>query len=587
MKFNKKVVVIISVLCVCMIAITAGVIFYKSQEPRDLRLKKQIKYMILNKQVLSLEDEILGLDNIEKVEIYENNKLVKRKKLNYIKDNKKIYFTKDKKRLIDYSKGYKIDIPLDTKLDFSYSTIYNTATLDGVFKAIISHEYSPYYDVDSYVDTYLNNFITNDTYQRANDITLFENTVGEINGNSYRLVNTKINNLTNYPYDGYAYITIRRDGRFFYRIMVKYDSDIESFKEKYLIPMINSFSTFEVIGESFFDGEFNVKMPQNWTDETKNIYNTIKTSDKIRWGIFSKDIYNKGISETIPKLEQELNYQFPVVLSYLQFKNEFPTEFMKKNYSDGKLVELTYQITESNNENLYGYTPNLDIYRGVKDDEIRKVARAAKEFGHPFLFRLNNEMNSDWTSYGGVTHMSDPEIFIENWRRFYSIFQEEGANNVIWVFNPNDRNHPPCQWNNFLAYYPGDEYVQMIGVTGYNNGTYYKEEKNETWREFEEIYDEIELTYKPYFNKFPWIITEFSSSSIGGDKAKWIDDMFDCIEKYKNIKIAVWFDYADFDYREGKENIASRPYWLAQTPETTEAFKRGISKNGLQSWVNE
>ena len=63
--------------------------------------------------------------------------------------------------------------------------------------------------------------------------------------------------------------------------------------------------------------------------------------------------------------------------------------------------------------------------------------------------------------------------------------------NAIWIFNPNDRDYPPANWNHFMAYYPGDEFVQLIGITGYNTGTYYKETKNETWREFDEIYDRI------------------------------------------------------------------------------------------------
>ena len=116
----------------------------------------------------------------------------------------------------------------------------------------------------------------------------------------------------------------------------------------------------------------------------------------------------------------------------------------------------------------------------------------------------------------------------------------------------------------------------MLGVTGYNTGTLVEHER---WREFEDIYDSINEKYSPMFDRFPWIITEFASSSAGGDKAAWIDGMFAALPKYPNIKIAVWFNYADFDITDPYNWQIKRPYWLDETPETLRAFKRGVTTN--------
>ncbi|MBQ1729570.1 MAG: hypothetical protein II036_04395, partial [Oscillospiraceae bacterium] len=252
---------------------------------------------------------------------------------------------------------------------------------------------------------------------------------------------------------------------------------------------------------------------------------------------------------------------------------EFPTGFMDKAAASGKTVELTYQMTRNNNEDLAARSPLLDLVTGANDSEIRAFAKAAAEWGRPFIFRLNNEMNSDWTSYSGVVNLCDPQLFREAWARIYGIFREEGVNNCIWVYNPHDRSAPPAKWNDALAYFPGNDYVHMLGVTGYNNGTYYSWQA-ETWREFREIYDSVEEKYAPFFSEFPWMITEFASSSIGGDKAKWIDGMFAALPDYPNIKAAVWFSSADYD-----GDTPARPYWLDETEETTEAFKRGLHGN--------
>lgn len=141
---------------------------------------------------------------------------------------------------------------------------------------------------------------------------------------------------------------------------------------------------------------------------------------------------------------------------------------------------------------------------------------------------------------------------------------------------------PPDRWNDAINYYPGEGYAQLIGVTGYNNGTYYTQ-WGEQWREFDAIYDHIQSLYGEVFGAFPWIITEFSSSSVGGDKAAWIDNMFAAIGNYPNIKIAVWFSSADWD----TEGNVARPYWLDETPETLDAFRRGLQNYPPTAWPLE
>lgn len=474
------------------------------------------------------------------------------------------------------SDGYMLNLPSDMVFDSSYAPIFTKGQSDSIY-INISKEVSPYKDIDWYIDYYLNRFILSEAYQQSNNIIFKSKENKAYNGNNMQIINVVLNGLDNEKFDAYTYVTIKTNSLVFYRIMFKYKSTDETANLK-IENALSSFSYFKPTQNAKFSLDFKPNIPTSWSEETLNLYNEIINSDKLNWGIYSSDIYNTGINESIPSLEQTLDYKFNYILAYIHFGTDFPTEFMQQNYENGRIVELTYQITDSNNENLYGYTPNLDIYRGLKDDEIRKFAKAAKEFNHPFLFRLTNEMNTDWTSYSGVVNLSDPEIYIDNWRRFYRIFEEEGVNNAIWIFNPNDGNFPPCKWNNFIAYYPGNDFVQMIGITGYNTGTYYNDLTGEVWREFNQIYTKIQNDYLPLFSEFPWIITEFASSSIGGDKAKWINQMFENIDNYKNIKIAVWFNYADYDYREQSKGQVSRPYWLDETPETTEAFKKGLKK---------
>ena len=51
------------------------------------------------------------------------------------------------------------------------------------------------------------------------------------------------------------------------------------------------------------------------------------------------------------------------------------------------------------------------------------------------------------------------------WRRIHDLFTRAGATNVIWVWNPNDIY--PVPQVQLKPYYPGNAYVNWIGITGY------------------------------------------------------------------------------------------------------------------------
>lgn len=549
-KIDWKIGVII-VLFLSILSVIGATIIYHSDSPVAGKAKRLAKRVITKTALPKLYNETEGLQNIINEISFE--------------DAKKIYETDSSYRFVNYAEGFYFDVSKD--FEFHYDRPYITAQSENA-KIVVTREWAFDRNVDEYISHYLNRFILSKQYQAENNITLAEHT----DNGKIEIITAVINDLDTSDFDKYTYAFIKTNTQNFYRLMFKYNSQDINFEEQ-IQKTLKTFKYFSPKGAIDIKTDFEPFIPDDWSFETRELYDEIRKDNQLTWGIFTHDIYETGINETVPELEKKLDYKFPVILSYLQFGSEFPTEFMLKNHSDERLVELTYQITLSNNEELFGYTPFLDVYRGNMDEELRRFAREAKKFGHPFLFRLNNESNSDWTSYSGVVNMSDPEIYVEIWRRVYRIFEEEGVDNAIWIFNPNDRNYPPCNWNDFTAYYPGNEYVHMLGITGYNNGTFYKYEK---WREFTTIYDEIYAHYMPHFSKFPWIITEFSSSSVGGNKALWIKNMFDNLHKYPEIKIAVWFSYADFKVHNDEEKIVSRPYWLDETEETVNEFKKGL-----------
>jgi beta-mannanase len=303
---------------------------------------------------------------------------------------------------------------------------------------------------------------------------------------------------------------------------------------------------------------------KKWNAETQAMFQKYFSADSsLSWGIFEPSAPMS--MEELQALEQKLDYEFPFVLLYTHVKDEYDPyvgRALRNAYQHGKIVELTLQTKaagDGQSNRIY------DLLDGKYDAFLQAYAQDVAAFGHPVLFRPFNEMNGDWCPYSAYHTSRDTEIFKSLYKYLYSIFEAAGADNVIWVWNPNEKSFPDFKWNHEIMYYPGDKYVDVIGLTGYNTGTYYSGEK---WRSFQEIYDPLYQKALALYDK-PMMITEFSSSSVGGSKEQWVADMFNGMDRYPRIKVAIWWDGCDFDAQGNR----ARPYFIDETDGLLQVFR--------------
>ncbi len=73
----------------------------------------------------------------------------------------------------------------------------------------------------------------------------------------------------------------------------------------------------------------------------------------------------------------------------------------------------------------------------------------------PVLWRPLHEASGGWFWWGA----GDAASYVKLWRLMYTIFQEKGVKNTIWVWTSEVGDD---------AWYPGDEYVDIIGRDKYN-----------------------------------------------------------------------------------------------------------------------
>jgi len=465
----------------------------------------------------------------------------------------------------NYVHGYSLKVDQGMRVDMGYSGV--CAVLENEHKRIEIYKESLPFNVgqQAYI-SYSNQFLTN----TADHIKEYE-TRTILNGKSVHILQWSRQKLSRVENDKNYYVSLEilSGAGEIYTIFVK--SDTPYYLAGGYEYLVREFTTFAPTRSAYMRQATELPLElKGWNQETQEFYLKYFSPDSmLQWGLFEPKAPEDFTQMTY--LETAMEYQFPILLNYSNFENKYKHPNLETRlqnaYKNNKTLELTLQTSWQNAEegNMV-----YDVLNGEYDEFLTNYAKTVSEFDHPVLFRLGNEMNGDWCPYAGYNTSKDTMIFKEFYRYVHGFFEEAEADNVIWIWNPNGKSFPDFEWNDEVMYYPGDEYVDIVGLTAYNTGTYYPDEK---WITFRELYDPVYAKAAALYNQ-PLMITEFASSSVGGDKNQWIRDMFAHIDSYPRIKIAIWWDGCDWD---ANGNVA-RPYFIDETPQIIQTFKELLNK---------
>lgn len=215
-------------------------------------------------------------------------------------------------------------------------------------------------------------------------------------------------------------------------------------------------------------------------------------------------------------------------------KESFPSEQLKIISAYGAVPLIYWNPWEGPLEDKKAKDRvNLnDILAGKWDNYLAMWSMKAKEFKKPMLVSWGLEMNGNWfpwcsVFYGGgnVIEGSNPvlyegpEFFKKVYRYIVDKVRAQGANNIQWIFHPNNTPDPYEPWNKMINYYPGDNYVDWLGLSAYG-----KQYPGPGWEPFEGVlpkfYNEItEIAPHKPFILAEWGVGEFPKE---GSKAEWI-----------------------------------------------------------------
>lgn len=265
--------------------------------------------------------------------------------------------------------------------------------------------------------------------------------------------------------------------------------------------------------------------------------------------------------QKLTAVETETMLRPDIVVFFLQWPQpggtplpEFPLGSLDAIWKNGAIPCVTWEpMYNKNGKEIAVYYKQL--LHGDYDHYISQFASQARSWGRPFLIRFAHEMNIKryhWGTPENEYGPESPDIYKKMYRHVVDLFRQAGAHNVLWVFCPNAESvpnissDPSYSWNVISRYYPGDSYVDIIGIDGYNWGTTQTKEKHgwdSSWKSFEEIF---EPAYRqlhalgPYGRQKPFIVFETATVSQGGDKTQWIRDALK-VSRQWGIQGIVWF----------------------------------------------
>ncbi|MDD3581391.1 MAG: glycosyl hydrolase [Desulfobacca sp.] len=258
----------------------------------------------------------------------------------------------------------------------------------------------------------------------------------------------------------------------------------------------------------------------------------------------------------LARVEKELGFRPQLVLFYLQWpapggSGEFPQASLDAIWQRGAVPCLTWEPLYLQDKGEVAI-PYEQILGGDYDAYLTRFARQAAAWGQPLIIRLAHEMNlkryhwgTDLEHYGPQS----PAIYQRLYRYVVDIFKKGGAYQVFWAFCPNAESLPnPAHeagagWNRAGNYYPGDDYVDILGMDGYNWGTTQTLEKHgwqSQWRSFQEIFGPLYKELRTLAPHKPLLVFETASVRQGGDKTAWIKDAIPVLRAWQ-VQGIIWF----------------------------------------------
>ncbi|MCX7878080.1 MAG: glycoside hydrolase family 26 protein [Ignavibacteria bacterium] len=276
-------------------------------------------------------------------------------------------------------------------------------------------------------------------------------------------------------------------------------------------------------------------------------------------------IYHTAFSTQYSSSNNVSEYEVPYFVNltgkkivWLNFSNDwfegivFPEDAIKNIWKHNVIPSVRIMPWSGYDKNDKTYSLKK-ILKGKFDREISEWATKLRETSIPVMIDFAAEPNGNWfpwcgelngggksDSYGDKNYPDGPEMYRDAYRRVIDIFRKQNALNVTWVFHVNAVGSPDEEWNRIKYYYPGDDYIDWLGMSAYGPQRW-----GESYKHFMDVMKPAYSELAELSETKPIAILEFGVADYlpGISKPNWIQDAFYSLTspEFHRIKAIGWW----------------------------------------------
>jgi Glycosyl hydrolase family 26 len=241
---------------------------------------------------------------------------------------------------------------------------------------------------------------------------------------------------------------------------------------------------------------------------------------------------------------------------YRAYGHPFPTEWAEYVKSKGAIPHIAWEPS--------------DLAQVADDSYLEQFLAEAERLDHPVMLRFASEMNGEWTAYNG-----QPEAYI---KAFRMVFRESRkAPKVALMWCPNAV--PKATIDD---YYPGDEYVDWVGVNFYSVPFL----DNDPKRSGEKIHptDHLKYVYQKYSTRKPIAVGEWAASRKSAlsekDLAEFatskVGQMYATLPtRFPRVKMVNWYDCNNI--QQAKQERQLNNFQITGSPQLLTGYQTAVS----------
>lgn len=280
-------------------------------------------------------------------------------------------------------------------------------------------------------------------------------------------------------------------------------------------------------GTSEFSNTIRVDTSVCDTEPTEEHTASVPTTKEVSHILWGADV--GYTAEDAVAFEEQVGKQMTLRTASVYWGNERDFPFDLAQTFSGSTLVLYWNPGDYTVEDTHQPEFSYDtILAGNWDPYIEEFALQIKQYGQPVILVPFTQVNGNWFAWSGTVNGNTAEKHISAYRYIHEFFTD--IDNVQFGWSVTSTSVPDIGINSIAGYYPGSDYVDVVGVSGYNYGT--------PWESFHDVFAPALFTFQ-VFEK-PVLIT--GVGSIDSEwKADWITDALTVqIPQYKEIMGWIW-----------------------------------------------